>query len=312
MALVVPNRSHPREQSKHDSPLVTMLLVSYQQEAYIADAVRSALAQTYSPLQIVISDDCSTDATWDIIKRVCESYSGPHQIVLNRNPERLYIRHWRHIEHLLKGRYLVLGCGDDVFMPSRVSVNMEAFKATGASVLTSNCVTINDDGDVLGLFQDPNGDYDVSLDAVFDKGTTVMFHGASMAWDREAIDRFGPLPILRNIDWVIPFRGLLMGGNHYIKEPLMSYRMHSNNVAIGLKLIKERDESVREKLIEAQRCQRIINDYYMSADIAKLREIHPLHPRLSYLNEKINARMRASVGEWATLRVDWLMRGVGV
>ena len=42
-------------------PLVTMGLVTYRQERYVREAVRSVLAQTYSPLQIVICDDASPE-----------------------------------------------------------------------------------------------------------------------------------------------------------------------------------------------------------------------------------------------------------
>lgn len=294
-----------------DAPLASLLLLSYQHEAFIADAVRSALNQTYSPLQIVISDDCSSDATWDIITRECKGYAGPHQILLNRNPERLYLKHWRHIQPMLAGRYIILGCGDDIFMPNRVAANVEAFQSTGASVVTSNCVSINEKDSVLGLFQDPKIEHDVSLNAFFEKGVTVMFHGASMAWDREAIDRFGPLPVMRNIDWLIPFRGLLLGGNHYIQAPLMSYRFHDGNSAIGLKMLKQTDTLERERLVEAQRCQRIVNDYFMIEDIKTLRQLQPDHPRLTYLTEKMNERLALDLREWAAMRTDWVLRGVG-
>ncbi len=48
--------------------LVTFALFSYNQERFIREALRGALAQTYSPLQIVISDDCSQDRTFKIIQ----------------------------------------------------------------------------------------------------------------------------------------------------------------------------------------------------------------------------------------------------
>jgi glycosyltransferase involved in cell wall biosynthesis len=40
-------------------PLVSFVLLTYNQEKYVADALRAALNQTYSPLEIIISDDCS-------------------------------------------------------------------------------------------------------------------------------------------------------------------------------------------------------------------------------------------------------------
>ncbi|MCK5536618.1 MAG: glycosyltransferase, partial [Bacteroidales bacterium] len=60
-------------------PLISFTLFAYNQEKYIQEAVEGALSQTYSPLEIVISDDCSTDRTFEIIKELTEDYSGPHK-----------------------------------------------------------------------------------------------------------------------------------------------------------------------------------------------------------------------------------------
>jgi len=46
-----------------DRPLVTFALVAYNQEQYIREAVEGAFAQTYEPLEIILSDDCSSDRT---------------------------------------------------------------------------------------------------------------------------------------------------------------------------------------------------------------------------------------------------------
>jgi cellulose synthase/poly-beta-1,6-N-acetylglucosamine synthase-like glycosyltransferase len=74
-------------QAAHDAarPLVSMLLITYNQAGVIADAIAGALAQTYSPLEILISDDCSSDATWAAVEAATRDYRGPHRLVLNRN-----------------------------------------------------------------------------------------------------------------------------------------------------------------------------------------------------------------------------------
>lgn len=49
-------------------PLVSVCLIAYNQEKYVEKAIDSIFAQTYSPLEIILSDDCSTDNTLIIIK----------------------------------------------------------------------------------------------------------------------------------------------------------------------------------------------------------------------------------------------------
>lgn len=49
-----------------DQPLVTFALFAYNQEQYIREAVEGAFSQTYKPLEIILSDDCSRDRTFEI------------------------------------------------------------------------------------------------------------------------------------------------------------------------------------------------------------------------------------------------------
>ena len=55
----------------------------YNQEKYIADAFYSALNQTYSPMEIVVSDDCSSDNTVEILAAWAESVPFSVKVVQN-------------------------------------------------------------------------------------------------------------------------------------------------------------------------------------------------------------------------------------
>jgi glycosyltransferase involved in cell wall biosynthesis len=67
------------------APKVSYALLCYQQENYVRDAVRSALAQDLTPLDIVLSDDNSSDRTYEILEEEVKKYRGPNIITLNRN-----------------------------------------------------------------------------------------------------------------------------------------------------------------------------------------------------------------------------------
>ena len=75
----------------NDFPLITLFLFSYNQEKYIKQAVESALAQDYPNLEVIISDDHSTDNTVGIIQSIIQDYSGKHKVALNINPTNLGI-----------------------------------------------------------------------------------------------------------------------------------------------------------------------------------------------------------------------------
>ncbi|MBR1871017.1 MAG: glycosyltransferase [Kiritimatiellae bacterium] len=57
-----------------EKPLVSFCISCYNQERYIAQALESAFAQTYGNMEIVISDDCSTDGTVGAIKDAIAKY----------------------------------------------------------------------------------------------------------------------------------------------------------------------------------------------------------------------------------------------
>ena len=57
-----------------ERPLVSFCLLCYNQRQWIGAALEAAFAQTYRPLEIVISDDASTDRSWEIITSAVAGY----------------------------------------------------------------------------------------------------------------------------------------------------------------------------------------------------------------------------------------------
>ena len=77
--------NHVSVHSESDRPLVTFALFAYNQEKYIREAIEGAFAQTYEPLEIILSDDCSVDRTFEIMTEMVVNYRGKHCIKLNKN-----------------------------------------------------------------------------------------------------------------------------------------------------------------------------------------------------------------------------------
>lgn len=53
---------------------LTVVITSYNNERHIEQCLRSVLSQTFAPKEIIVVDDCSTDGTVDIVKRLVEEY----------------------------------------------------------------------------------------------------------------------------------------------------------------------------------------------------------------------------------------------
>lgn len=210
-----------------DRPLITFALFTYNQEEYVREAIQGALSQTYSPLEIIISDDCSSDRTYDIINEETKDYSGPHTLKLNKNPKNLGIgKHVNKIMTLSTGELIVAAAGDDISLPHRTSrIYTEWSKDRSAhKSIHSNYIRIDHNGSPLNetgsTTNDNAQDLRKHLEGKF------SFAGATHAWQRSLFNEFGPL--LDDViteDLTIAFRSALTGKLAYIEEPLVKYRV---------------------------------------------------------------------------------------
>ncbi len=95
-------------------PRISLVLLAYNQESMVRDAVQSCFAQDCEPLEIVLSDDCSTDNTFEVLQQLANEYRGPHQVRARRNSGNVGIgEHYNQLLHATSGELLVTSAGDD-------------------------------------------------------------------------------------------------------------------------------------------------------------------------------------------------------
>jgi glycosyltransferase involved in cell wall biosynthesis len=209
-----------------NGPLVSMLLLAYQQPVTIEAAIRGALAQTYSPLEIVVSDDASTDGTEAAIERALAGYTGPHRIVRNRNAVNLGIgAHISRMVSLSQGELLFVAAGDDVSLPERCERVVQAWLAAGKrpDLISSALVDLDDGGHVHERIVPT--DLSTYRDAADWLARPPHVIGAAQAWTRRLFDRFGPLPAgVVGEDLIMVFRAIVSGGAITLPEALVQYR----------------------------------------------------------------------------------------
>ena len=221
-------------------PLLTFIVSCYNHETFIREAVEGALAQTYSPLEIVVADDCSTDRSFDVIRDCVAAYRGPHTVRVNRNETNLGIGgNVNRAMELSHGELIVIAAGDDVSLPARTEKLCEAWVQSGrrATSICSSYTTISEDGTpqgLGGLRGDPRDTRPViRLEAdlgsfLETRGPTAP--GCTHAWSPELFKYFGPLKSGLE-DLVLSFRSMAIGQILYLREPLVKYRRHGRNVS---------------------------------------------------------------------------------
>ncbi len=213
-----------------DRPLVTFALFAYNQEDYIREAVEGAFAQTYSPLEIILSDDCSADRTFEIMQEMAAEYRGPHQVRVRRNSSNLgLVEHCNTVWENVSSDVIVLAAGDDVSLPSRVDVSVARLMQEPEAVLVHSSTTaIDKAGTVVGPYGPPDRKNDTH--PIRMAGVASIYIGATAAFRTRFYRQFGRIAQQDTYeDLVLGFRAALVQGIRYIDQPLVQYR-----VGVGL------------------------------------------------------------------------------
>ena len=219
-----------------EKPRVTFALLSYNQEQYIREAVGAALGQDYPNLEVVISDDCSSDGTFGIINEIVSSYSGPHKIISWRNSENLgIVGNVNRVFSDSTGDLVVMAAGDDVSSPGRVSALVDAWLSDGcrADCVYSNCLVINSHGDLVGR-RDMAFEAEKSLADAAKEGVIVL--GAVAAWSRRLWLSWGGVGESELAeDSFLTVRAKLGGGLLFVPQDLVSYRSGVSSWVVGMR-----------------------------------------------------------------------------
>lgn len=208
------------------SERVTLLLLTYNQAHLVREAVESCLQQMGSPIDIVLSDDASTDDTWAVLQSVASAYAGPHRLVLRRNPVNLGIAgHYNALVAEIETDLYVTAAGDDLCEPDRVQRLVQAWQAGGrrADLLASHVHDIDVQGTITGLRR--VDDLGVVTDLAQWGFRRQFVIGATHAFTRRMMQRFGPMALdVHYEDQVMWLRALLGGGGVTVDSPLVRYR----------------------------------------------------------------------------------------
>jgi glycosyltransferase involved in cell wall biosynthesis len=101
-------------------PLVSIIIITYNSSLYVLETLESAKAQTYNNIELIISDDCSTDDTY----KICEKWLDNNKeyfknVKLTRTDKNLGIAgNSNHGFCYCSGKWIKLIAGDDLLMPN--------------------------------------------------------------------------------------------------------------------------------------------------------------------------------------------------
>ncbi len=211
-------------------PKVSIGIPVYNGENFLEEAMRSVLAQSFDDLELIVSDNASTDRTAEIVRDLA---AGDRRVVALRNDRNLgaapnYNRAWA----AARGTYFKWLAHDDRMLPGYLEATVSALEAAPDAVLCNSLVEyIDGAGKHLGL-------YDSGL-ANADRPSPAERFAAMVLRSHSCVDFFGLLrrSAMENSLLHGPFHGAdraflaqmaLRGRLLQLETPLVQMREHEN------------------------------------------------------------------------------------
>lgn len=122
---------------------VSILIPSYNQEEVIEQTLQSSLSQTYGNIEIIISDDGSTDLTPQILKKWQQRYPQKLKVFLHKENLGVTKNHTRGLLECT-GEFITFLDGDDIFLPEKIEKQLAFMLETPDCTISYHDVDIFD------------------------------------------------------------------------------------------------------------------------------------------------------------------------
>jgi len=215
----------------------SLLFLAYNQEAFVEEALLSALRQDVGTFELVVVDDASTDRTRAIVEEVLARGTPPGVTIkkLYKDKNGGLIAAVNSAMAEASGDIFVLMAGDDVSMPCRLSRTLRTFTdQPSVQLVYGDYVKIDEAG---RPFASPVAEKSPQFFSYDDARLTRIYgasspFGAAAAYRRRLFDTFGPMGAGEhgedNCYWV---RALILGEIYRDPACFIHWRQHAGNLS---------------------------------------------------------------------------------
>ena len=219
--------------------LVSIITPTYNSLQFIADTIQSILNQTYTNWELLITDDCSTDGTWELLQKYQNQDDRIKIFRLEKNSGSGVARN-NSIKNA-QGRFIAFCDSDDQWLPDKLSKQIFFMKKKDCALSYSSYKVIDEFGNNQGqVLSKEKVDYKIMLRNNYIGCLTAMY-------DTQKVGKLYMPEIRKRQDWALWLKILKMTDTAYgIRETLAIYRKHNNSVSTNkIKLIKYNYEIYR-------------------------------------------------------------------
>ncbi len=239
-----------------NTPLVSVLIPAYNHERYVQETIRSIIAQSYSPIELIVLDDGSRDSTFHKIKELqveCEKRFARTLFQTQANAGTCVTLNRLIAE--ARGEFIYLIASDDISAPHAIEKELNFLIQHPDYVLAvGDNVLINSDSQRIGCnnlqesttpelaqyktfadFLQQNSPVDSFNSELFGSYATLCqwnYIPNGYLVRKSAIDKVGGFtPLAPLEDWYLMLQLAKLGKMKFLNEELFFYRWHDGNTA---------------------------------------------------------------------------------
>ena len=224
---------------KSTQPLVSIVLNSFNTSKFIGEQISSILAQTYTNLELIVCDDCSTDQTAEIVRGFMQKDSRVKWLQNDRNLGKgnmnrgICLTFQRGFD-LSRGELIALSDADDFWLPNKIQLQVEYLQAHPEInlVFTDSTVANKDLSVKMGSFQQRLGNSlsggFVTIDSILERNLPP---GHVLLFRRALLKKLPPVPDGFSNDSWVDLVGTLNAPLGYMSEQTVLYRQHEGNAS---------------------------------------------------------------------------------
>lgn len=230
-------------------PLVSVVMIAYNNERYISDAISGVMAQKGDfDLQLVVCDDCSTDSTPEIIGRWAAKHPGIIDFHINdRNlgVQGNYLEAFRYV----RGDYMAMCDADDYWTDSTKLARQVEYMENhpDCSITFHRVINYYEESGVKSF---SNGGQKTDT-TIADLSRSNYITNMSVVYRRRLVD-LNKLPIwlrdVRLVDYPMHMLYAAQGRIHYINRPMGVYRQTASAIWSMTQMTARREMSLIVRL----------------------------------------------------------------
>lgn len=243
-----------------DIPLVSIAICTFNGELFLQQQLNSILQQTYSSLEIIISDDGSTDGTQEIIRQYASAderiryFFNETNLGFNKNFEQTILR--------CTAEYIAVADQDDIWELNKIEAMMKRWPAACSFVYSlskdfEGVEPKRNEGNKLINYYTGSKPHKLFFDS--------PIHGHACMFQKSLVKDAFPFPNNVFYDWWLSVIASSTGKVGCVPLTLTHHRVHTANFSrdiVNIKSKQERTQQLREQRI-------LFIDTYLKKPIVK-------------------------------------------